>query len=93
MRKPTDPGLPAPPAPGSVGPMFGPPPNAFPEEEIPTKREAVDPETLKLVRLLDCMPPVERRRFLSMTEHYGKMPLGRRVLFEELARELAGKGT
>lgn len=107
MRKPTEPGAPAPPGPGSVGPMFGPPPvprkltpgaTAYTsEDEIPTKPDAsaaaLDPEALRLVRLFGDMPPVERRRFVALGEHYVKCPLGRRVLLEELAREFAGKGT
>jgi len=89
MRKPTEPGLPAPPAPGSVGPGSA----AYtPEDDIPTRPDA-SAELVRLVRLLDCMPPVERRRFLTMADHYGRLPIGRRVLLEELARELAVKGS
>lgn len=62
----------------------------WPEDEVPTKPDnTLNPEILKLVRLLDQMPPVERRRFLSMAEHYGKCGIARRVLIEELARELS----
>jgi hypothetical protein len=86
IRNPTLPGLPAPPAPGSVGYTS--------EDDIPTRPDVgVQPELVRLVRLLDCMPPVERRRFLAMVDHYGKLPIGRRVLLEELARELAVKGS
>lgn len=97
MRKHTDPGV-APPAPGSVCPR---PPvparsgeyrySGADEDDIPTKPDhSVDPDLVKLVRLIDSMPPVERRRFVSMAEHFVKCPLGRRVLLEEVARELAG---
>lgn len=92
MRKTTDPGAPAPPAPGSVGPSDPIVTVDWPDEE-PTKPDATkQPEIVKLVRLVDSMAPVERRRFVSMVEHYTKCGLGRRVLLEELARELAGKG-
>jgi len=78
--------------PGGLAPAPGSAPGsgAFPEDETPTKPDnSVQPELLRLVRLVDSMPAVERRRFLSMCDHYGRMPLGRRVLLEELARELA----
>lgn len=84
MRKHTDPGL-APPAPGSVCP-----PELDWPEETPTKPDnALQPELLQLVRIVDCMPVVERRRFIALAQNYGKAPLGRRVLLEEIAREFA----
>ncbi len=100
MRKPTDPGMPAPPAPGSVGPRPPVPRRATPgerpytsEDDTPTKPDGtLDPDMLRLVRLVSDMPVVERRRMVSLVDHYSKCGLGRRVLIEELARELAGKG-
>lgn len=87
MRKLTDPGV-APPAPGSVKTVD----ESWDQDEVPTKPDnAVQPELLKLVRLVDCMPVVERRRFLAMAENYGKCPLGKRVLLEEIAREFAAE--
>lgn len=87
MRKLTDPGV-APPAPGSVKPVD----ESWDQDEVPTKPDnAVQPDLLEHVRLIDSMPTVERRRFLAMSKNYGKCPLGRRVLIEELARELAIK--
>jgi len=63
------------------------------EPEAETKPDnSVQPELMQLVRIVDSMPVVERRRFVAFTEHYRKCGLGRRVLLEELARELAGKG-
>lgn len=60
------------------------------EDETPTRPDGnVDPDMLKLVRLVGDMPQVERRRFVRMVEGYTKCALGRRVLIEELARELA----
>lgn len=102
MRKLTEPGV-APPAPGSVRPPVPARPGAYTHvrepvseagwtdpDEVPTKPDnAVQPELLRLVRMVDAMPTVERRRFLAMAENYGKCPLGRRVLLEEFAREMA----
>lgn len=97
MRKLTDPGMPAPPAPGSVRPSRSPTPGAYQytsEDDVPTKPdEQLQPELLKLVRIVDSMPTVERRRFIALAESYQRCGLGPRVLIEELARELAMKGT
>lgn len=85
MRPPTPPGG-LTPAPGSA-PGAG---SGWTEDEVPTKPDnSLNPEIVKLVRLLDQMPPVERRRFLAMADNYGKCGISRRVLIEELARELA----
>ena len=91
MRKSTDPGAPAPPATGSVGPLVLDP--IWPEDEVPTKPDnSIQPELMQLVRIVDSMPVVERRRFVAFAEHYRKCGLGRRVILEEVAREFAGKG-
>jgi hypothetical protein len=87
VRKHTDPGL-APPAPGSVAPLTLDTDDW--QDEVPTKPDnALQPELLELVRLIDSMPIVERRRFLAMARNYGRAGLGRRVLLEEIAREFA----
>lgn len=106
MRKHTDPGV-APPAPGSVcpSPRIRPPvprrdtpavsyslTSADLDDDTPTKPDnRADPDLLKLVRLIDSMPPVERRRFVRMSEAFVKCSLGRRVLLEELSCELGSK--
>jgi hypothetical protein len=65
-------------------------PGSWDQDDVPTKPDnAVQPELLKLVRLVDAMPVVERRRFIALAENYGKCPLGRRVLLEEFAREMS----
>ncbi len=62
------------------------------QDDIDTRPDnTVDPDLLKLVRLIDSMPPVERRRFVSMAENFTRCSLGKRVLIEELARELGAK--
>lgn len=59
-------------------------------DEPPTQPDnELKPEIMKLMRIVDSMPTVERRRFLAMAESYRKCTLDRRVLLEELARELA----
>lgn len=63
------------------------------DEEITKPDNSVNPELVRLVRLIDSMPVVERRRFVALAGHYVNLPLGRRVLLEELARELGKKET
>lgn len=62
------------------------------EDDLPTKpNNYVEPELLDLVRLVDSMPAVERRRFLRMVQQYGRCSTEKRVLVAELVRALAGK--
>ncbi len=84
MRQQTAPGGWHTPAPGAVGPFSE-------DEEITKPDNSVNPELIKLVRLIDSMPVVERRRFVALAGHYVNCPLGERVLIEEVARSLARK--
>ena len=104
IRTHTAPGV-APPAPGAVCPPPArsgerertPAPGAYAlasaaQDDVPTRPDNhADPDLLKLVRLIDSMPPVERRRFVRLAEAYVRCQLGRLVLLEEIASELGAK--
>lgn len=94
MRTHTAPGV-APPAPGAVCPPARSGEYSLTsadQDDIPTRPDnRTDPDLLKLVRLVDAMPAVERRRFVAMAENYTRCALGKRVLLDELARELGAK--
>ncbi len=97
IRKHTDPGL-APPAPGSVCPPSPPLTRSLTpgagkytsEDDVPTRPDGnLDPDLLKLVRIVSDMPPVNKRRFVRMVEAYSKLSLDDRVLAEEMTCALA----
>ncbi len=92
MRKHTAPGV-APPAPGAVCPPSRSGEYALSgadQDDVPTRPNgAVDPDLLKLVRIVSDMPPVNKRRFVRMVEAYSRLSLDERVLSEEMICALA----
>jgi hypothetical protein len=60
-----------------------------PEEEIPTKPEAVDPSALLIFRLCDTLAGPERQRVARLLKAWQKCTLDQQIILEALARELA----
>ncbi len=58
------------------------------QDEIPTRPDAVDPETLSLVRLFGDLGALDRKRAIRVLSAWSKCSLDRRVLIEALCREL-----
>lgn len=77
MRTPTTPG------------GYSATPGVVDQDDVPTRPEAIDRETLELVRLFGDMSALEKRKTVQLLKHWTRCGLGRRVLIEELARELA----
>lgn len=59
------------------------------EDDIPTKRENTEPETLTLVRLYDHLNAAEKRRVVHLFKSWHKCSVDQQVIIEAIAREFA----
>lgn len=78
VRKQTDPGG-----------WQSPPGSVAPEDDIPTRPDAADPNTLALVRVFGDLNALDRERAVVLLKNWSRCTMTQRILLESLSGELA----